>query len=61
MALAGQIPEKHYADFFEVDGAAVALAALSSLVRKGDIEASVYQKAVKKFGVSSERTDITEL
>ena len=47
--------------FFEVDGAAVALAALSSLVRKGDIEASVYQKAVKKFGVSSERTDITEL
>ena len=47
--------------FFEIDGAAVALAALSSLVRKGDIEASVYQKAVKKFGVSSERTDITEL
>ena len=47
--------------FFEVDGAAVALAALSSLVRKGDIEASVYQKAVKKFDVSGERTDITEL
>ena len=47
--------------FFEIDGAAVALAALSSLVRKGEIEASVYQKAVKKFGVSSERTDITQL
>ena len=60
MALAGQIPEK-LRRFFEVDGAAVALAALSRLVRKGDIEASVYQKAAKKFGVSSERTDITEL
>ena len=47
--------------FFEIDGVAVTLAALSQLVRKGDIDAKVYQKAVKKFGVSSERTDITEL
>ena len=47
--------------FFEIDGVAVTLAALSQLVRKGDIDAKIYQKAVKKFGVSSERTDITEL
>ena len=47
--------------FFEIDGVAVTLAALSQLVRKGDIDTKVYQKAVKKFGVSNERTDITEL
>ena len=47
--------------FFEVDGVAVTLAALSQLVRKGDIEASVYQKAAKKFGISTKRNDITEL
>ena len=47
--------------FFEIDGVAITLAALSQLVRKGDIDAKVYQKAVKKFDVSSERTDITEL
>jgi pyruvate dehydrogenase E1 component len=47
--------------FFEIDGVSITLAALSQLVRKGDIDAKVYQKAVKKFGVSSERTDITEL
>ena len=47
--------------FFEIDGVAVTLAALSQLVRKGDIDAKVYQKAVKKFDVSNERTDITEL
>ena len=47
--------------FFEIDGVAVTLAALSQLVRKGDIEASVYQKAAKKFGISTKRNDITEL
>ena len=47
--------------FFEIDGAAVALAALSSLVREGQLDAKVYQTAVKNFGVSAERTDITEL
>ncbi|HJM55426.1 MAG TPA: pyruvate dehydrogenase (acetyl-transferring), homodimeric type [Poseidonia sp.] len=47
--------------FFEVDGAAIALAALSSLVRDGSIEAKVYAKAEKNFGISTERTDIAEL
>ena len=47
--------------FFEIDGAAVALAALSSLVRDGSIEAKVYEKAEKEFGISTERKDITEL
>lgn len=47
--------------FFEIDGAAIALAALSSLVRDGSIEAKVYSKAEKDFGISTERNDITEL
>jgi len=47
--------------FFEIDGAAIALAALSSLVREGHLEAKVYETAQKNFGVSTERTDITEL
>ena len=47
--------------FFEIDGAAIALAALSSLVRDGSIEAKVYSKAEKSFGISTERNDITEL
>jgi pyruvate dehydrogenase E1 component len=47
--------------FFEIDGAAIALAALSSLVRGGHVEAQVYETAQKNFGVTTERTDITEL
>ena len=47
--------------FFEIDGEAVALAALSSLVREGRLEASVYKDAMKSFGVSTERNDITSL
>ena len=47
--------------FFEIDGKAVALATLSRLVRRGDIESSVYNKAVKKFNVESEREDIADL
>jgi len=47
--------------FFEIDGAAVALAALSALVRDGSIDAAVYAKAQEAFGVSTERDDITEL
>ncbi len=46
---------------FEIDGEAVALAALSSLVREGRLEASVYNEAMTSFGVSTERTDITSL
>ena len=47
--------------FFEIDGAAIALAALSSLVRDGLITNKVYATAEKNFGISTERTDITEL
>ena len=47
--------------FFEIDGEAVALAALSSLVREGQMEASVYADAMASFGVSADRTDITSL
>ncbi|MGB1957347.1 MAG: transketolase-like TK C-terminal-containing protein, partial [Candidatus Poseidoniaceae archaeon] len=47
--------------FFEIDGEAVALAALSSLVREGQLDASVYAEAMAKFEVSIERTDITSL
>ena len=47
--------------FFEIDGEAVALAALSSLVRDGKIEAAVYADALASFGVSTERADITSL
>ena len=47
--------------FFEIDGAAIALAALSSLVREGTIEGEVYAKAQEAFGVSTDRNDITEL
>ncbi len=47
--------------FFEIDGEAIALAALSSLVRNQIIDGKVYDKAVKKFAISTERNDITEL
>jgi len=47
--------------FFEIDGEAVALAALSSLVREGRLEVSVYNDAMSSLGVSTERTDITSL
>ena len=47
--------------FFEIDGKAVALAALSSLVRNGSLEASVYEQAEQDFDISTERQDITEL
>ncbi len=47
--------------FFEIDGEAVALAALSSLVREGRLDASVHSDAMASFGVSTERTDITSL
>ena len=47
--------------FFEIDGEAVALAAISSLVREGKLDASVHADAMASFGVSAERTDITGL
>jgi pyruvate dehydrogenase E1 component len=47
--------------FFEIDGESITLAALSRLVRNKIIDGKVYDKAVKKFKVSSQRNDITEL
>jgi pyruvate dehydrogenase E1 component len=47
--------------FFEIDGEAVALAAISSLVREGKLDPSVYADAMASFGVSADRTDITSL
>jgi len=47
--------------FFEIDGESITLAALSRLVRKNIIDSKVYDKAVKKFKVSPERHDITEI
>ena len=47
--------------FFEIDGEAVALAAISSLVREGKLDASVHADAMASFGVSADRTDITGL
>ena len=47
--------------FFEIDSQSITLAALSSLVRSGEIKAEVYDKAMKDLGVSKDRKDITEL
>ena len=47
--------------FFEIDGAAIALAALSSLVREGELDGKVYAKAEKNFAVSTDRPDIASL
>ena len=47
--------------FFEIDGVAVTLAALSQLVRKGDIDAKSTKKRSRSSGISNERNDITEL
>ena len=47
--------------FFEIDGAAIALAALSALVREGKIDAKVYAQAEKDFAVDVSRYDVTEL
>jgi len=46
--------------FFEIDGEAIALASLSSLVRHGGVEASIYEQAIHDFNVSTERIDQTE-
>ena len=47
--------------FFEIDAQHITLAALSSLVRSKQIEADVYDKAIKELGISKERNDITSL
>ena len=45
--------------FFEIDAEHVALAALSSLVLRGEISGDIYDEAVEEFGISFERDDIT--
>jgi pyruvate dehydrogenase E1 component len=45
--------------FFEIDSFSVTVAALSGLSRKGQIKPDVVLKAMEKFGVKTERTDIT--
>ena len=47
--------------FFEIDAEHIVLAALSSLVRRGEIETKIYDKAVKDFDISFEREDITSI
>ena len=47
--------------FFEIDAEHVALAALSSLVERGEISAEIYGQAAETFGVSFERDDITSI
>ena len=47
--------------FFEIDAQSITLAALSSLVRSKEIDAEVFEKAIKSLGISRERDDITAL
>jgi len=47
--------------FFEIDAQNITLAALSSLVRSKEIDAKVFEKAIKSLGISKDREDITEL
>jgi pyruvate dehydrogenase E1 component len=42
-------------DFFEVDARFVVLATLSELLKEGQIEASVVQKAIKDLGINTEK------
>ena len=45
--------------FFEIDAEHIVLATLSSLVRRGEIESSVFDNAIREFKVSTEREDRT--
>ena len=47
--------------FFEIDSEHIVLATLSSLVRRGVIESNVYDSAMKDFGISSKRDDVTSI
>jgi pyruvate dehydrogenase E1 component len=46
--------------FFEIDAVSVTLAALSSLVRDGSLDAEVYAAAEKKFTSSNQVNDIAD-
>ena len=46
---------------FEIDSEHIALASLSALVKAGEVDYEVYQKAVKDLEVNIERKDITEI
>ena len=47
--------------FFEIDSQHITLAALSSLVKSGEISNKVFDKAISDLGISKERNDITAL
>ena len=47
--------------FFEIDAEHVTLAALSSLVQRGEVSEDIYNEAVETFGISFEREDITSI
>ena len=47
--------------FFEIDAEHIVLATLSSLVRRGEIESSVYDDAINEFGIAFKRDDITSI
>tara|TARA_B100000700_G_scaffold314423_1_gene400980 strand:- start:8416 stop:11085 length:2670 start_codon:yes stop_codon:yes gene_type:complete len=47
--------------FFEIDSEHVALAALSSLVKRGEISEKIYNEAVQEFEITFEREDITSI
>ena len=47
--------------FFEIDSQHITLAALSSLVKSGEISNKVFDKAISDLGVSKERNDITAI
>ncbi|MEE3082856.1 MAG: pyruvate dehydrogenase (acetyl-transferring), homodimeric type [Candidatus Thermoplasmatota archaeon] len=47
--------------FFEIDAEHIVLAVLSSLVKRGQIESSVFDETISKLGISLEREDITSI
>ena len=47
--------------FFEIDSQHITLAALSSLVKSGEISNKVFDRAISDLGISKERNDITAL
>ena len=47
--------------FFEIDAQHITAAALSSLVRSGELKSEIYDKAINDLGISKVREDITSL
>ena len=47
--------------FFEIDAQSITIAALSSLVRSGEIENDIFDKALISLNINKTREDITSL